>query len=76
MGFMETFTSPTLPYYNCTVTEAGKQAMLAASPKPPKLTRAQKRYRQFLAADSGLSFIEWCKWYGRMSKKKEIERAT
>ncbi len=33
--------------------------MYAESPKPPKLTRSQIRYREFLRADSGLSFIEW-----------------
>lgn len=50
-----------LPYCNCRVTDAGKAAMLAESPKPPKLTAAQKRYREFLAADTGRSFIEWLK---------------
>ncbi len=59
LGYMTTFTRSYLPYYNCTVTEAGKAAMLAQSPQPPKLTRSQKRYRAFLDADSGLSFREW-----------------
>lgn len=59
LGFMETFEQAMLPYYNCTVTEAGKQAMRDASPKPPKLSRSQRRYREFLAADSGESFMEW-----------------
>lgn len=59
MGYMETFERPYLPYYNCTVTEAGIAAMREASPKPPKLTRSQQRYRRFLDADSGLSFREW-----------------
>lgn len=61
MGYMRVFApnqSP-LPYYNCSVTEAGKEAMLRESPKPPKLTRGQKRYRSFLSADSDLSFREW-----------------
>ena len=49
------------PYYNCSVTEAGKAAMLAESPKPPKLTRSQKRYRAFLKADTGRPFGEWLK---------------
>jgi len=63
-GYMRVFApnaSP-LPYYNCSVTEEGKRAMLAESPKPPKLTRAQKRYREFLRAGSGLSFGEWLKY--------------
>ena len=64
LGFMQTFTRSWLPYYNCTVTESGRAAMLAESPKPPKLTRAQQRYRRYLHHDSGLSFREWLKWYG------------
>lgn len=60
-GYMETFTRSYLPYYNCTVTEDGKAAMLAQSPKPPKLTRSQQRYRRFLNADTGESFREWMK---------------
>lgn len=59
LGYMTTFTRSYLPYYNCTVTEEGKSAMRAASPKPPKLTRSQQRYRAFLKADTGYSFIEW-----------------
>ena len=63
LGYMRVFApnaSP-LPYYNCTVTDAGKEAVLRESPAPPKLTRSQKRYRRFLDADSGLTFIEWLK---------------
>lgn len=41
------------------VTEAGKKAMAELSPKPPALTRSQKRYRAFLNADCGISFREW-----------------
>ena len=61
MGYMSTFTRPSLPYYNCTVTESGKAAMAANSPKPPKLTRSQKRYRAYLDEDTGSSFMEWLK---------------
>lgn len=63
LGYMETFERPYLPYYNCTVTDTGIFAMLSESPQAPKLSRAQKRYRRFLDADSGLSFIEWLKVY-------------
>jgi hypothetical protein len=73
MGYMRVFApnaSP-LPYYNCTVTDAGKSAMLDASPKPPKLTRGQRRYRQYLAHDSGLSFREWLKYYGATEAEGE-----
>ena len=55
------------------VTEIGKAAMLAQSPKPPKLTQSQKRYREFLnAADAfNCTFREWLKmrkesWYKEM----------
>ena len=36
------------PYYNCSVTDAGKLAVQEQSPKPPKLTRSQQRYRHYL----------------------------
>lgn len=48
-------------YFNCSVTDAGKAAIREHSPKPPKLTRSQKRYEQFLDADSGMKFGEWLK---------------
>lgn len=47
------------PYYNCSVSDAGKQAVKEHSPKPPKLSRSQRRYRKFLAHDSGMTFKEW-----------------
>ena len=43
------------------VTEAGITAMREASPEPPKLTRSERRYREFLNADSGYTFEEWLK---------------
>jgi hypothetical protein len=64
LGYMRVFhpnQSP-LPYFNCSVTEEGKSAMLRESPQPPKFTRAQERYREFLNADSGVSFREWLRW--------------
>ncbi len=45
-----------------TVTPAGVDAVAFQSPVPPpqpKLTRSQKRYRDYVDADSGLSFSEW-----------------
>lgn len=65
LGLMVTFERSWLPYYNCMVTPAGIDAMLANSPAPPKLTRSQYRYRRFLDHDSGLSFREWLKYYGK-----------
>jgi hypothetical protein len=60
------------PYYNCSVTEAGKQAVREQSPAPPKLTRSQKRYREYLAADSGLSFHEWLRWKAATSEAANV----
>ncbi len=61
LGFMREHPSSELtggdPLF--TVTDAGKTAMRAESPSPPKLTRSQKRYRAFLDADCGYSFGEW-----------------
>ena len=44
-----------------------KAVMLAESPKPPKLTRSQQRYRAYLKADTGGLFREWLKYYQRPS---------
>lgn len=60
LGFMQQHrTTEMLPYFNCSVTKTGKAAMLAESPKPPKLTRSQKRYRAFLDADLDITFREY-----------------
>ena len=75
MGFMRVFhpnASP-YPYYNVTVTDAGRAAMIAESPTPPKLSRSQIRYREFLEADSGMRFIEWLKWRGLMAKEDPVK---
>ena len=62
MGLMRRHpTTQWLPYYNCSVTEAGIQAVRDESPPPPKLTRAQQRYRQYLREDLDMSFFEWLK---------------
>lgn len=60
LGYMvQHRTTEVLPYFNCSVTDAGKEAVKRESPKPPKLTRSQKRYREFLRADNGMKFSEW-----------------
>ncbi|MDR3444726.1 hypothetical protein [Dyella sp.] len=44
------------------VTPAGIDHVALKSPAPPpepKLTRSQKRYRDWIRADTGLSFAEW-----------------
>ena len=46
------------------VTDDGKRAMFKHSPKPPKLTRSQRRWRRFIdsgAHEVGWSFPEWLK---------------
>lgn len=52
-------TTEPFPYYNCSVTDAGKKVVREESPKPPKLSRSQQRYRRFLRADLGCSFREF-----------------
>lgn len=62
LGFMaEHKRTEWLPYFNCSVTDAGKKAMHAESPAPPKLSRSQKRYLHWLDADCDMSFGEWMK---------------
>lgn len=50
-----------LPYFNCSVTEEGQRVVREESPKPPKLTRSQRRYQRFLDADTGHSFGDYLK---------------
>lgn len=45
-----------------TVTQAGKIAAVANSPKPPKLTKGQQRYQDYLDADCSMTFIEYLKY--------------
>jgi len=62
VGYMrEHPTTGVFPYYNCSVTRAGKGLVLLESPAPPKLTRSQRRYRDFLRVDTGRKFGEWLK---------------
>lgn len=69
MGYMINHqTTDMVPYYNCTVTDAGREAVRNESPPAPKLTRSQKRYREYLDADSGLTFIEWIRERAKVTK--------
>lgn len=43
------------------VTDAGRKFVADNRPELPRMTAAQRRYRQWLDADSGLSFGEWIK---------------
>lgn len=45
--------------YCFVVTDAGREYVRANSPKPPKRTRSQRRYAEYLSADSSLKFGEW-----------------
>lgn len=51
------------------VTEAGKRAVVPASPVPPKLSAGKQRYRDYLNSESSRPFIDWLKW--KSSKAKE-----
>jgi hypothetical protein len=42
VGYMKQHaTTEAYPYYNCSETDAGKEAVRRESPPPPKLKRAQ-----------------------------------
>jgi hypothetical protein len=43
------------------VTDAGRAYVAEHSPKPPVLTRSQRRFQAFLDADCDMSFGEWLK---------------
>jgi hypothetical protein len=73
LGFMvQHRTTDIFPDFNCSVTVEGQDAMKKASPNPPKLTRSQMRYREYLEADGclGETFREYLSniqtdWYKR-----------
>ena len=50
------------------VTPQGIDFVALNSPTPPKLTRSQKRYRDFLHSDSGYSFGEWLRLPGMLGR--------
>lgn len=52
------------------VTTEGRTAITAHSPKPPKLTRSQLRYREFLRADTGERFGTWLKDRAEWAKQE------
>ena len=76
-GFMQQHkTTEWLPYFNCSVTENGIKAMRKESPAPPKLTRSQLRYQEFLDVSDawGYSFREFLRiqkepWYQEMKAR-------
>ncbi|EJL54888.1 hypothetical protein PMI09_02204 [Rhizobium sp. CF122] len=50
-------------------TEEGKRAVVAESPAPPKLTKGQQRYRDYLDADCSMSFIEYLRYRDRCDRR-------
>ncbi len=56
------------------VTDKGKAAVLEAKEPEPKLTRDQKRYRDYLHSEVNLTFGEWLKW--RQSLKAEVAHVS
>lgn len=63
MGYMAHHVrTDAFPYFNCSVTPEGIAAMRVESPKPPKLSRSQLRYRRFLDADCEMSFRDWLRY--------------
>ena len=51
------------------VTAAGKDLVFQNRPPTPKLTPGQRRYREFLDADSGETFREWLFRHDRRRKE-------
>lgn len=74
MGYMTEFPASVLsggsPWFR--VTDAGKRAVREQSPKPPKLTRGQQRYRDYLRVADLISFGDWLKAKKRDSQGVEI----
>lgn len=58
LGYLrQVATTMVFPDFNCRVTDEGKKAMFRESPKPPKLTAGQLRYRHWLAISD--CFPDW-----------------
>jgi len=56
------------------VTEAGKLAMIENSPLPRRLTRSQKRYREYLNEDGCMKFGEWLRCQKNIREEQMIGR--
>lgn len=52
-----------------TVTEAGDAVVREQSPRPPKLTASQRRYKRYLEADCGMSFIDWLRYTAEWNRE-------
>jgi hypothetical protein len=51
------------------VTDRGRAQMAFSSPAPPKLTRSQQRYRDYLDLDSDMTFIEYLRWIAHRERR-------
>lgn len=74
-GLMTRRDGETLPFGGMDlfhVTDAGKAFVAEHSPKPPKLTASQKRYRAWLDADGGLPFGEFLKRGRSLAQSQEV----
>lgn len=58
------------------VTDEGRRWMAENSPAPPKLTRGQQRYADYLAADCDLSFGDWVKRQARAPAPPQVADIT
>jgi len=54
------------------VTAKGIDAVALQSPPPPKLSRGQLRYREFLRSELNMRFGDWLKWKTRQSQMHRI----
>ena len=69
LGYMKQHpTTELYPYFNCSVTEAGREAVRRESPQPPKISSGQRRYQEWLNAESGQPFGAWLKARSARSK--------
>ncbi|ESZ63495.1 hypothetical protein NL532_32000 [Mesorhizobium sp. C120A] len=50
------------------VTDSGRQAAIANSPAPPKLSASKQRYADFLECDCDIPFGDWLKWKERQRR--------
>lgn len=57
------------------VTDKGRAAARNTEPEK-RLTRSQRRYRAYLASDSGLPFGEWLRYEGRAARATRSRGAS
>jgi hypothetical protein len=50
-------------------TDEGKRAVVSESPAPPKLTKSQQRYQDYLDADCSMTFIEYLRYRDKRDRR-------